>query len=143
MLVRSFDQIVSRICVTSGESIDGFVQRRTQPRDPLAAAVVAFADQEPVALGRKVGRHAGGDDFVGGKHHAADNPSCFRDGGAQATAGIEEGQIRHRRMFWREPDIVPPGNAVLRETPRRYPRRAAAAATFTRGWRGQLPSACR
>ena len=41
--------------------------------------------------------------------------SCFGIAGAQASAGIEEGQVRHRRMRRRKPDIVPPGNAILRK----------------------------
>ena len=69
------------------------VQRRAQPRDPLAGAVVAFADQEPVALGRQVGDDAGRDDFVGRKHHAADD-ALLRDRGAQPAAGIEESRDR-------------------------------------------------
>ena len=80
----------------------GFVQRGAQFCNPLAGAIVAFADQEPVALRRKVGGDAGCDDLVGRKDHAADDAS-FRDRRAQPPAGIEKAEIRHRRMFGDSP----------------------------------------
>ena len=117
MLVRSFDQIVSLIRVTGGDSIDApsSVLRSCAMRS--LCAVVAFADQKPVALRRQVFDHAGLDHLVRRKDHAADDPP-LRDRGAQAAAGIEKGKVGRRRMIGRQPDIVPPGNAVLREDDR-------------------------
>jgi hypothetical protein len=107
MLVSSFDQTASRISATGGDSIFA------ELRDALAGPVVAFADQDAVAVRREVLHHTGLDDLVGGEDHSADDPFP-RDAGAQAPAGIEEGEVRRRGVPRRQPDIVPPGNAILR-----------------------------
>ena len=73
MLVRSLDQIVSRIRGNISGFDSGLVERGAQPRDPLALAVVAFADQQPVPVRGKIGDHAGLDDLVRRKDHAADD----------------------------------------------------------------------
>ena len=52
MLVKSFDQIVSLIRATGGKSIEAPSGQR-KVLDPLAAAVVAFADPKQVAVGRE------------------------------------------------------------------------------------------
>ena len=102
MLVRSFDQIVSRICVDLRQIDRASFSAARSLANRALGAVVAFADQEPVPLRRKIRDHAGGNDFVRRKHHAADD-QWLRDRGAQPAAGIEESQIRHRRMLWESP----------------------------------------
>ena len=64
--------------------------------------------------GEKICDHAGRDDLVGRKDHAADD-ALPRDRRAQPAAGIEEGEVGRRRMIFGQADIVPPGNAVLGE----------------------------
>jgi hypothetical protein len=71
MLVRSFDQIVSLIRLTAGDS-----------------------------LRRQVFDNAGLDHLVRRKDHAADDPP-LRDGRAQAAAGIEKGKVGRWRVIGR------------------------------------------
>ena len=140
MLVRSFDQIVSRISRDLGRFDRGLVERGAQPCDPLARAVVAFADQEPVALRREIGDDAGRDDLVGRKDHAADDP-LLRDRGAQPAAGIEKGRDRAAADDRRAGRYRTTRECRSAQTPRRC-RRAAAAAGRWRGWPRRSPSAC-
>ena len=95
----------------------GAVEGCAQDFDPLGEAVVAFADQEPVPLGREICDQAWLDDLVRRKDHAADD-ALPGDCGTQRAAGIEKGEIGRRRMVLRQADIVPPGNAVLCEQDR-------------------------
>jgi hypothetical protein len=67
----------------------------------LTRAVVAFADQQHVALGRVVDDKVGRDNFIRRKDHAADD-SLLWDRGSQPAAGIQKCEV-----------IVPPGKAVL------------------------------
>ena len=64
--------------------------------------------------GREILDHARLHDLVRGKDHAADD-ALFLDRSPQPAAGIEEGEVRNRWMVLRQADVVPPGNAVLRE----------------------------
>ncbi|GCC46774.1 hypothetical protein chiPu_0030946, partial [Chiloscyllium punctatum] len=90
------------------------IKRRAQPGDALAPEIVAFADQEAVAIRRQIRHQSGRDHLVGGEDHAADD-ALLRDGIAQTPAGIEEAEIGNRGMLRRQTETVPPGNAVLRE----------------------------
>ena len=51
MLVKSFDQIASLIFGAGGDAIAALLEGGPQAFDPLAGAVVAFADQQHVAVG--------------------------------------------------------------------------------------------
>ena len=86
MLVRSFDQIVSLISATSGDSIAASFSAARSRAIRSLCAIVAFADQEPVAVRREVRDHAGRDHFIGRKDHAADD-ALLRDRGAQPPPG--------------------------------------------------------
>jgi hypothetical protein len=90
----------------------GRVKRGAQPRDPRRGAVVAFADQQHVAVGGIVDDDAGGRDRIGRKDHRADDP-LFGHRRPQGAAGIEKAEIRRWRVIGGKPDVVPPGNAVL------------------------------
>jgi hypothetical protein len=113
MLVRSFDQIVLPDLGDISRFDRGLVERRDAAAPPARLAVVAFADQEPVALGREVRDHAGATTSL---DENTTPPTISALGWRHAgVRRIEEGQIRYRRMSSAKPDIVPPGNAVLRE----------------------------
>ena len=64
MLVRSLDQIVSLIRGTEGDFDRRLDERGAQPLDPLAGAVVAFADQQHVPVGREIRDNSGCYDLV-------------------------------------------------------------------------------
>ena len=78
------------------------IERGPQPFDPRAAAVVAFADQQHVAVGGKIGHDAGRDHLIRRKDHAADDP-LFGDDGAQRAAGIEKAEFGRRRLIGASP----------------------------------------
>ena len=92
MLVISLDQIASLIRGTGSDWIEAALSTALKRSIRPVCAVIAFADQQHVSLGREIDDDAGLDDLICRKDHAADDP-LSRDGGAQPAAGIEKREI--------------------------------------------------
>ena len=112
MLVRSFDQIVSLISATSGDSIEASLSAARSRAIRSLCAIIAFADLEPVPVGERFSTTPGAITSFDEKI----TPPMMRCLGTAARS-LPPGSRKPRSgvggCSCGKSDIVPPGNAVL------------------------------